>query len=329
MAHRRIAAIMLVFLGASAIASLMLSCSPPEKQSLPETAQEARVIVVSLRGYVGCGVDAEILRQPLAEAVADLNEPVDVVVFRFDSGGGMLNRVGPLSDMIHGYFNEREIECIGWIDRAESASSIVALTIPDLWMPPEGVIGAAVGVRETGPDIWETLPPQQQEAIRFMVAAAASRGGHDREVALSITLPDPSSSGTTHGARVLTGVKASSEGLARNADSLEDALNAIYGSDGWQIDLQRSERIGRDVERAEAARVQLTDLYQRLDGAIEASRGGNADAYEQADALLGELLALATVDDPAVQRAIEFLGGFQRVTRAIDRVEALSDETEP
>lgn len=325
----RITAIAFVGLVATVVASLLVSCSPDEHDTEQETTGVATVVVVSLEGFVGCGIDAALLRQPLAELVADLEHPVDALVLRFDSGGGMLNRVGPLSDMIHAYFDERDIDCIAWIERAESASSIVALTVPDLWMPPDGTIGGAVGVRETGPDVWEALPPEDQEAIRFMVAASAARGGHDRDIALSIALPETQLPGEVHAGRVLTGAEAAEVGLARVAPSMEAALDSVFGADGWRIDTERSTQISNEVRRAEVVRADLVELYRRLDRSLEAAGKREPGALEAADGYLDEVLALASVDDPAVLRAVEFLGGFQRVSAAINRVEQLADPGAP
>lgn len=304
------------------------ACSPPAEGPSTASDRPARVVVVRLDGFVGCGVDAELLRQPLAEIVADLDRRVDTVVFAFDSGGGMLNRVGPLSDLIHGYFAERDIDCIGWIERAESAASIVALTIPDLWVSPDGTIGAAIGVREAGPGAWQALPPEEQEAVRFMVAAAASRGGHDPDVALRMTQP-ASSTDDPHGGRVFTGQEAAEFGIAQAANSIDAALDSIYGSSGWQIDRERSDRISRTVERAERVRSELAELYERLDRATASAAEGDSSAVGLAADVLDQLLELASKDDPATVRAVRFLGGFQRVSGAIDRVDALSDQNTP
>ena len=107
-------------------AAVALGACREERQSgslTPQSAEKVRVVVVELHGFVGCGVDADLLRSTLAETLASVNDAPGVVVFAIDSGGWMLNRVGPLSDMIYGSFAERDIDCLGWIDRAESAAA--------------------------------------------------------------------------------------------------------------------------------------------------------------------------------------------------------------
>ena len=311
----------------AAVLAALAACAPEPEGHGDASEVPVRVLLVELSGFVGCGVDAVLLRQPLAEAIADLDEPIDAVVFRFDSGGGMLNRVGPLSDLIHSYFADGDVRCLAWIDRAESSASILALTITELWMPPDGSIGAAVGVRETEPGIWEPLPDEQQEAVRFMVAASAARGGHDADVAMLMTRSGEGSTGP-HAGRVFTGAELQDLGLARTAPSLDAALDSVFGAGGWQLDEDRSKRVVAAVQRAERTRSELTELLQRFEAAAETAES-DPDSFALADAVLGELLTLSTDDDPAVLRAIDFVGGFPRITRAIDRLETLRDQNTP
>jgi hypothetical protein len=313
------------------VAALLAACclflgacrQQPEEAAVTGETPAIRVLVVQLDGFVGCGVDAELIRPPLAACLADPAARPDVVVFAIDSGGGMLNRVGPLSDLIYAYFDDDGPLCIGWVERAESAAALVALNIPELWMPPDGVIGGAVGV-QPGDNGWEALPSDQQEAIRYMAAACAARGGHDRDLALSLVVPtDPQP--RPNGARVLSALDAQEAGLATMARSLEEALDERFGAGAWRIDQDASSRVSAPVEEAEAVRQRFEEVRERFEIALRSAADQDDPASrEVADSYLGQALEISTQDNAPTLRAMAFSAGFEWIARASEELRALS-----
>lgn len=285
-----------------------------------------RVVVVDLHGFVGCGVDADLLRSPLAEVLASVHEAPDAVVFSIDSGGGMLNRVGPLSDLLHGAFDDGGPSVMGWVVRAESAAALVALGLPDLWMPPSGIIGGAVGVERRG-DGWRALPERDQQAIRYMAVASAARGGHERELALSLVTPAAGEGSPESNGLVLTGMAAQDAGLVRVALTLEDALDERFGAGSWEIDGASSAMLSRVVREAESIREEFGEVSRRFEIALErAGESVDAGLIEAADSYLGQALVISTREDAAAVRAMTFLDGFAWVARASEELERVSGE---
>lgn len=312
-----------------ALCTLASSCSDPEPRQQAQRSAQARLLLINLHGYVGCGADADLIRQGIAEQLARVNDPPDAVVFSLDSQGGMLNRVGPLSDLIHERIQGRA-RCIGWVQRAESAAALVALNIPDLWMPVEGTIGGAVGVRRNpAGDGWVPLSDQEQQAVRYVAAACAARGGHDQALALSLTVPENEGGEPIGSALVLTGDSAERAGLVRIADALESALDSEFGPGGWVVDQEVSRSISGDIASAEALREEVIELQNRFRIAIEMAEGGNPDALSTADRYFDAILAVSVREDPPALRVIAFLGLFDWIDGALDRMGELPGEIGP
>jgi hypothetical protein len=289
-------------------------------------AEKVRVVVVELHGFVGCGVDADLLRSALAQTLASVNDAPDAVVFSIDSGGGMLNRVGPLSDLLHHAFGEGGPSVLGWVVRAESAAALVAVGLPELWMPPDGIIGGAVGV-ERGSGGWRALPEPEQQAIRYMAAACAARGGHDRDLALSLVTPAAGEESSGGAGLVLTGSGAEAAGLVRAARTLEEALNERFGTGRWEVDQDASDSLSDLVRRAEAVREGFIEVQRRFEIAIQRGDGSpEASAIEVAESYLERAMEMSTKGDAPTLRAMAFLDGYAWVSWAIDEVEALSGE---
>jgi len=297
--HTRI----LALLTGCALLAWLASCGDGPATGGSDDHRPVRVLIVDLHGFIGCGADAELITQPIAEEIARVRDPIDVVVFSIDSGGGMLNRVGPLSDLIHERIRPRW-RIMAWIERAESASALVALSIPELWMPPDGLIGGAVGVQrdpETGG--WVELPSETQEAIRYVAAACAARGGHDPDLALSMTIAQAGSTQPLSGGEVLTGSRARENGLVQNADSLDAMLNQAFGENGWEIDTTASAAVSSGI----------------------AERGDDY-ALAAADGYFDDLLAISVREDPPSKRVNAFLGLFEWIDGALDRMDAVPGE---
>lgn len=319
----------IAFLLLSACLVLSLgSCGPDSSEHAIAQPKTAHIVIIDLHGYVGCGIDASLIEHGLAQRLAALIDPLDAVVFSLRSEGGMLNRVGPLSDLIHQRVSS-QVRCIGWIERAESAAALLALTIPELVMPPDGIIGGAVGVRlDPLTGRWIALPESDQEAVRFIAAACAARGGHDRDLALRLTTPRPDQNGAQ--VLTLTGREAADRGLAKAYPSLESSLDGIFGEGGWTVDQETSRDLSESVARAESERVRIIGLQQRFDAAIRiAEDGGGIEAVEVADGYYDLLLEIAVSERPESVRAAVFLGLLEWTARAGQRLRDVSGESQP
>lgn len=307
---------------------LLSACGERSEPVSVEPEEPARVLVVRLHGYVGCGIDVELISQGISEELARVHEPIDAVVFWFDSSGGMLNRVGPLSDLMHERIGSRWRK-LAWVERAESAASLVALNISEIWMPRDGLIGGAMGVeRDADSGGWRALPEEVQERIRYVAAACASRGGHDAQLAIDLVIGGEDEEGRSS-ARISTGARAEEVGLVRTASSMEAMLDGVFRSENWQIDQEASDSISAVIAGAEEERERASELQQRFVIAIERAEAGEGFADEVADGYLAELLAISTSEDVQARRVSAFLGLLDWVDWALDRMEEFSGEPSP
>lgn len=119
------------------------------------------------------------LRAIQSRARADGLDPAErvVVVFQFNSGGGMLAEVPWLVEIVD--WAEREFAgVIGLVERAESAAALVALACDRLVFAPAGVLGAALAF-EDGPDGARGLVGRPGADAIEIARQAAERGGRD------------------------------------------------------------------------------------------------------------------------------------------------------
>lgn len=123
---------------------------------------------------IGPYINAVSVGQSLAKLPT--NDPVDVLVFRINSTGGLLAEVPRLSDLIES--RKETSRVVVWVDRALSAAALSSLTSATIVMSPEGTIGSAVTfVRRQGRA--EALAGEDLEKALAVGAAIAARGKHE------------------------------------------------------------------------------------------------------------------------------------------------------
>ena len=112
-----------------------------KEQSWERIPGVTRAAIITTEGTVGMQMAAK----PLREAIPLLKEEgVDLVVFKVNSGGGMLLEIQRLSDVIQNEYKP-EFQVVGWIDSAISAAAMTAITIEELYFMPKGNFGACTG----------------------------------------------------------------------------------------------------------------------------------------------------------------------------------------
>ena len=127
------------------------------------------------KNMVGVYMTAGILERimPLLE-----EEKIDLVVFRFYSGGGMLLEIQPLSDIIENQY-KRKFRSVAWIESAISAAAMTAHTFNDIYFTSQANYGACTGFAGsldrpvTGPEL---------ERVLAMMEKISARGGHDPRI---------------------------------------------------------------------------------------------------------------------------------------------------
>jgi len=147
-------------------------------------AEAIRIAFLTLEGTVGL----EMYSGALAESIELLedDEP-DIVVLRFDSGGGIAGEVKPLSDVI-----ERKIKpnyrVVAWIKSAISAAAMTAVTCEEIYFTSEGNLGAATAYRPTRSGNEALTGRELQELIELM-EKISYRGDRDPLIMRAMQTP--------------------------------------------------------------------------------------------------------------------------------------------
>lgn len=123
------------------------------------------------KDMVGIYMTAHILKEMIPMLEAD---GVEVVVFRVNSGGGLLLEIQRLSDVIHDEYKPR-FRVAAWIESAISAAAMTSHAIEEIYFTPEGNYGACTGwsgalVAVEGRDLEEVI---------YEMEKISARGGHD------------------------------------------------------------------------------------------------------------------------------------------------------
>lgn len=160
----------------------------PEAAEKPKRAGVPRAAVITLGGggdkdMVGVYMTSHILKEimPVLE-----KDQVDVVVFRINSGGGMLLEIQALSDIIHNEYKKR-FRTVAWIESAISAAAMTAHTMEEVYFMTSGNYGAATGWRGA----LEAVKGRQLQEVLFMMEKISERGGHPKEIMRSMQIQEP------------------------------------------------------------------------------------------------------------------------------------------
>lgn len=139
------------------------------------------------KDMVGVYMTAETLRRAIPDLERELGtDKSGVVVFRVNSGGGMLLEIQKLSDVIHNEYKSR-FRVVAWIHYAISAAAMTSHCIEEIYFTSQGSYGACTGwsgqlVAMKGLGLEEVL-----EAMRKISA----RGQHDPRIMRSMQIQEP------------------------------------------------------------------------------------------------------------------------------------------
>ena len=159
----------------------------PEEKPAAEASKFGvpRAAIITLGGggdkdMVGIYMTSEQLKRmiPLLEA-----EKVDTVVFRINSGGGMLLEIQKLSDVIHNEYKPR-FRVAAWIEYAISAAAMTSHAIEEIYFLPQGSYGACTG--------WfgalTAVKGRELEEVLYMMEKISARGNHDPKIMRSMQI---------------------------------------------------------------------------------------------------------------------------------------------
>ena len=123
-----------------------------------------RVAFITLEEMVGPFMFAPALSDSV-EALED--DDVDVVILRFNSGGGALAEIEPLIEVIEDEIKP-EYRVAAWIESAISAAAMTASICEEIYFMSEGNLGAATGFRQGGSGAESIAGRELEEVLRLM-----------------------------------------------------------------------------------------------------------------------------------------------------------------
>ncbi len=161
---RHVIAFSLVLLGFLPLRALVLANPAPAAApaATPGMApgKKVSVVVIPVHGEIAAPVFF-IIRRGLKEAIED---KADVVVLDVRTKGGALATTFDIMDALGKFHGET----IAFVDsEAMSAGAFISATTKEIWMTPEGIIGAAAPVSSTGQDIEATM---KEKLVSYLTA---------------------------------------------------------------------------------------------------------------------------------------------------------------
>lgn len=149
-----------------------------KEQSWERVPGVTRAAVITAEGMVGM----QMASKPLRDAIPMLEEEgVDLVVYKINSGGGLLLEIQQLSDVLHNEYKPK-FQLVAWIDSAISAAAMTGLTIENIYFMPKGNFGAATG--------WSgqlvAVAGRGLEDVYYKMEKISARGGKDDQVIKSM-----------------------------------------------------------------------------------------------------------------------------------------------
>lgn len=150
-------------------------------RSIPDNAVRIAFIPMGVqpgKDMVGPYMNAEALENSF-EMLKDLEQPPQTVVLLFDSGGGALLEIEPLSTTIEEY--KKDFHIVSWIKSAISAAAMTAWNTEQIYFMPKGHIGGATGysMQSGGAKAMEGIGLEQ---VLFFMEQVSQKNGYDPRV---------------------------------------------------------------------------------------------------------------------------------------------------
>lgn len=163
-----------------------------EKKSETKTrtigSDAPRAAVISLgaggdKNMVGMYITAKKLREliPVLE-----EEEIDVVVFRVNSGGGLLYELQFLHEVIQEEYKPR-FRTVAWIESAISAAAMTSHVIEEIYFMKRGNYGACTGWSGS----LNAMKGEGLEQVLHMMEKASDLGGYDHAIMRAMQINEP------------------------------------------------------------------------------------------------------------------------------------------
>ncbi len=255
----------------------------------PASPDARRIAFISLEEMVGPFMNAGALRRSIDLLESD--DP-DIVVLVINSGGGAADEVQKLSDAIQNHIKPK-YRVVAWIKSAISAAAMTAWTCEEIYMMPEGNIGAATAFFSQGAGAVAVKGEELEQYFRMMQRISA-RGNRDPLVMRAMQVPtnlsadiDPATGkvtwrndldgqhivSTANQILTLNSIDSVRFGVARAVAASKDELARHLNVDEWI-------EVGHDAEKLQVtfredvktAQLRAVELLQKMNIAL---RGGD------------------------------------------------------
>lgn len=160
------------------------AAASPRSERTPGVPRGA---VITLEGTVGIQMAAITLERILPLLEEDLGDDgTGIVVFKINSGGGLLLEIQRLSDIIHNRYKDK-FRVVTWIESAISAAAMTSHAVEEIYFMPEGNYGACTGysgalVGMEGMGLLSVLETMER---------ISARGGYDYRIMRSMQVDEP------------------------------------------------------------------------------------------------------------------------------------------
>lgn len=146
-----------------------------------------RGVVISLEGTVGIQMAAKTLHDlvPVIEKEVG-DDGTGIVVFKINSGGGLLLEIQKLSDVIQNEYKPK-FRTVSWIESAISAAAMTSHCVEEIYFLPEGNYGACTG--------WsgalQAVKGEGLEQVLYMMEKISARGGYAPQIMRAMQINEP------------------------------------------------------------------------------------------------------------------------------------------
>lgn len=161
--------------------------APARDEGRPARSGAPRAAVISLGDHQNNMVGLYMTASSIRDVIPLLREEdVDIIVFRINSGGGLLLEVPRLTNLIHDDLKP-EFRVVSWIESAISAAAMTSHVIEEIYFMPQGNYGAATGFRGRG----EAIAGRGLAEVLFMMEQISEKGGYPIQIMRSMQIDEP------------------------------------------------------------------------------------------------------------------------------------------
>jgi len=289
-----------------------------------------RVAFITLEEMVGPFMFAPALSDSV-EALED--DDVDVVILRFNSGGGALAEIEPLIEVIEDEIKP-EYRVAAWIESAISAAAMTASICEEIYFMSEGNLGAATGFRQGGSGA-ESIAGRELEEVLRLMEGVSERGQKNPLVMRAMQVPTELSVDFTSDGRVVWRNDLEGEHIvatendiltfdsqtavkyqyARGVANSKDELMRQMGYSDWvEVGFDADEIQQRHREEVARGQTEIQKAFQLLQLSLASGDVVKAQRY------LGQLKAWATRNEAFVKYNGLTDENLRQAEREIDRV---------